>query len=653
MHRALIRMGWGSTGHAQRISSTALRKLLCCSAITVAPMRRALLSGGLLVALSSATTLAIASRRIIAEQAAFRAPAAPPCTPTRLNRSALLGGTGLSVSPLPHSYDASRYTQISLLGAPRRALSAVRVSGSQSGSHSGRLLGYSQGDGASFVPLRPFHTGETVIVRGRVRKGSSSEPFGFQFAVARQDALPYAKPTIPSGKDPNELQHFHSRPELEAPVITVTARSSQVAPGYLFAAPYGGPGPAGPMIFDEAGSLVWFEPLRAGTEASDLQVQQYDGRPVLTWWQGYIPPQGFGEGEDIIVDSSYRKIATVHARNGYDADLHDFHLTPQDTVILTAFDPIDCNLSSLGGPRGGAVTDSIFQELDLRTGLVRREWHSLDHVALGDSYSSALHASALWPLDYFHLNSVDELANGTTLISARNTWALYELNARTGQVYSRIGGRHSDVRLASGTATAFQHDATALANGTISVFDNGAVPKIHPQSRGIVVAVNTQRRSDTLVAQYEHPAALSSASQGDVQTLENGNVFVGWGSEPYFSEFSAGGQLLFDAHMRGSYQSYRAYRFPWSATGPGAPAIAALARNGGPVTVYASWNGDTLTTSWRLLAGPSPQQLAPVASAPRTGFETAITTPGPQAYVEVQALGESGAVLASSRTIAG
>ena len=40
-------------------------------------------------------------------------------------------------------------------------------------------------------------------------------------------------------------------------------------------------------------------------------------------------------------------------------------------------------------------------------------------------------------------------------------------------------------------------------------------------------------------------------------------MFVGWGSEPYFSEYSAGGQLLFDAHMHGSYESYRAYRFPW------------------------------------------------------------------------------------------
>ena len=169
-----------------------------------------------------------------------------------------------------------------------------------------------------------------------------------------------------------------------------------------------------------------------------------------------------------------------------------------------------------------------------------------------------------------------------------------------------------------------------------------------------VVAVNQQARTDTLLAQYEHPGALSSGSQGSMQLLENGDVFIGWGSEPYFSEFSAGGQLLFDAHMRGSYQSYRAYRFPWTGTPTEAPAIAAVAQAaGGPVTVYASWNGDTQTASWRVLAGPSAQQLAPVAGAPRAGFETAIATPAPENDVAVQALDAAGAVLATSRTIAG
>jgi hypothetical protein len=616
-------------------------------------LRSFLVAGAVLVALASATTLALASRRIDAEQAGYSLPSAGRCTPSALNGSAVLPGTGLAVSPLPDSYDASTQTQISLLGAPPGAIGAVHVTGSQTGSHSGRLLAYSQGDGASFVPAHGFLPGETVTVRGTVRVGAREQPFAYHFVVAHQDPVDYAA-AVAVPHDYAEMQHFNSRPELQPPVLVVTQRSPQATPGDLFTAPYGGPGSSGPMIFEESGNLVWFHPLPKGTEATNLQVQQYDGQPVLSWWQGRIPPQGFGQGEEIIDNTAYQEIGRVHAGNGYLADLHEFHITPQGTALLTVFDPIDCDLSSLGGPSGGAVTDSIFQEIDLRTGLVRREWDSLDHVGLGDSYSPATSANTIWPFDYFHLNSIDQLADGTTLISARNTSTLYELSTLTGQVLTRIGGKHSSVKLTAGAATAYQHDATMLANGTISVFDNGGVPKVHAQSRGLILAVNPEARTDEVVAEYEHAAPpLSSGSQGNVQALADGDVFIGWGAEPYFSEFSAGGQMLYDAHWHVTYQSYGSYRFSWSGSPSEPPAIAAASSSGGQVTVYASWNGDTRTTSWRVLAGPSAQQLTPVASAARSGFETTIVAPVAEAYVAVQALGAAGEVLGTSRTIAG
>ena len=430
--------------------------------------------------------------------------------------------------------------------------------------------------------------------------------------------------------------------------------SPATAPGDIFAAPYGGPGPSGPMILDGAGNLVWFDPLPSGIEATNLQVQQDGGANVLTWWQGRITPQGFGRGEEIIADSSYRQVAGIRAGNGMEADLHDFHLAPNGTAVLTVFNPILCNLSSAGGPVAGAITDSILQELDLVTGLVRREWHSLDHVALGDSYSSAAGATAAWPFDYFHLNSIDQLANGHTVLSARNTSALYEIATATGRVLARIGGRRSTVRLGAGTETAYQHDAGVLSNGTISIFDNGGVPKVHPQSRGIVVSLDPKHRTDTLLAQFVHPTPLLAGSQGNLQTLPDGHEFVGWGSEPYFSEFSPSGALLFDAHMAGSYESYRAYRFPWSGSPTAAPSVAFTAASSStPATVFASWNGDTRTALWRVLAGPSPHALTPLASAPRSGFETAIELPAAAPYLAVQALDAGGSVLASSEAIAG
>jgi hypothetical protein len=617
-------------------------------------LRKGLVLGGVAIVAGCATAIAIASQRIKAEQAAFRAPAAARCVPSTFNRSATLPGTSLSVAPLPDSYDASYRTQISLLGVPAQSLAKLTVEGSRSGSHKGRLRAYSQGDGASFVLSKPLSQGETVTVRGSVKTGAHSQPFAYHFQTATQDVLPYTKPSAPSGLDPNEKQHFHSEPALEPPSIEVTASSPQSAPGDIFVAPYTGPGPPGPMIFDEAGNLVWFHTLPAGSSAAtNLQVQQLSGQPVLTWWQGYIPPQGFGQGEEIIDNSAYQQIGRVRAGNGYSADLHDFKITQQGTGLLTVFDPIDCNLSVVGGPSGAAVSDSVFQEIDLKTGLVRREWHSLDHVPLGDSYSLATHSSKEWPFDYFHINSIDARADGTTLISARNTWAMYVLSTANGTIQGEIGGQHSSVKMAGSARTAYQHDATTLANGEISVFDNGAVPKVHPQSRGLVLALDPATSTASVAAQFEHGPALSSGSQGNIQQLTNGDMFVGWWSEPYFSEYSAAGQLLFDAHMHGSYESYRAYRFPWTGAPASAPAIAAAKSSGGRVQVYASWNGDTRTAGWRVLAGSSAQTLAPVATAARSGFETTVTTPAAAPYVAVQALDASGALLATSPTIRG
>jgi hypothetical protein len=491
-----------------------------------------------------------------------------------------------------------------------------------------------------------------VTVHGKLRAGKRSESFAFHFMVATPDPLPYAHPgKQPAGK-PGEVQRFHSQPSLEPPAIQITTKSVSESAGDIFTAPYSGPGQDGPMIFDHTGQLVWMDPLPLGTEATNLQVQQYEGKPVLTWWQGYIPPQGFGQGEEIVANSAYHAVTRIQGGNGYKADLHDFHINAaNNTALLTVFNPIHCDLARLGGPQDGAVTDSIFQEIDLRTRLVRREWTSLDHVPLSDSYSSPVGSSTKWPFDYFHINSVDLQPGGELLLSARNTWALYELNGKTGQIQARAGGKHSTIKMGSGTLTAYQHDATSLPGGLVSVFDNGGVPTVHSQSRGIVVALNAQKGTETLVAQYEHPSALKAGSQGNVQPLSNGGLFLGWGAEPWVSEFSSSGQLLFDARMPSKDESYRAYRFEWNGTPGGGPAIAASASHSGPVTVYASWNGATEVASWRVLGGPSTHQLTPVATAPRGGFETAIATPAAEAYVQVQALSSSGAVLGTSSAI--
>ncbi len=556
------------------------------------------------------------------------------------------------MSPLPGSRDASARTQISFLGVPARQLSDLRVSGSQSGAHGGRLAPYSQGNGASFLPSRPFAEGERVTVRAQLREGASTHTLLDRFAIADRDLISSTPETTHPGR-PSDVQAFRSRADLRPPVVTVTASSPAVAPGDEFLAPYTGPGQAGPMILDQSGGLLWFKPLPANTFATNLRVQEYLGKPVLSWWQGDISVHGYGLGEGVIADQAYQEIAHVKAGNGVQADLHELQLTPQGTALITAYQPILCDLSSAGGSRYDGITDGLLQEIDVKTGLVMFQWSSLDHVALSESYAKATRTSAPAPFDFFHINSINVDGDGSLLISARNTWATYDLDARSGQILWRLGGKRSSFKMGPGTRTAWQHDPRQLPDGSISLFDNGASPAVHSQSRGIVLGLDAQHKTAMLLSQIDHPPPLLADSQGNFQALANGDWFAGWGQVPGFSEFNSAGALLFDAHFPAHTQSYRDLRFEWTGTPADAPAFAFQAGAHGAGAVYASWNGATLVSGWRVLSGTAPGSLKPVAELGRTGFETAIALPagvgGP--YMTVQALNAAGAVIATARTV--
>jgi hypothetical protein len=552
----------------------------------------------------------------------------------------------VTVSPLPGTLDASAQTQISFLGEPAADLHRISVLGSHTGAHSGRLEAYSTGEGASFLPTRRFAAGERVSVRAQVVVAGATRTISTQFRVAHQVHVPGGAAAVSANVGPAQaVESFRSRPDLKPPHVSVTTESPAAAPGDVFITPASGPSQSGPMIFDNSGQVVWFKPLTDGTIATNFRVQPYAGQPALSWWQGRVLSLGFGQGEDVIYDSSYRQIATVRAGNGYRADLHEFQITPRGTALITIFDPARASLASVHGRRDGAVLDGVIQEIDIKTGLVMFEWHSLHHVALAESYAQPRSDR---PLDYFHINSIEQAPDGSLLVSSRNTWATYDISHTTGAVLWRLGGRHSSFAMGPGTRTAYQHDARLQADGTITLFDDEASPKVQAQSRGVRISLDYQHKTATLVRSYEHSPPLLTGSQGNLQTLANGDAFIGWGGLPYFSEYDSQGAVVFDAHISAPADSYRAYRFPWIGTPTDAPAVAAVTAGKGAATVFASWNGATEVTSWQLLGGASPSSLGVLGVVPRAGFETSIPVGSSPAYVAVRALDASGAVLGTS-----
>jgi hypothetical protein len=613
---------------ARAVQSTAAAALLAATAL-------------------SATALAATASPSLATRVA------PACAPSTLNTSAALAGGAITVSPAPGTLDASFLTQISFLGVPAADIADVAVAGSRGGSHAGRLVAYSQGDGVSFLPGTPFAQGEVVTVHAVLRRGGTVTPFAWRFTVAELDTASHSleTPPPPPSSGHSEFQSFTSRPDIHPPAVTVTTDTGSQVPGDMFLAPYAGPGQYGPMILDNSGKLVWFKAIPSGSRAADLRVQEYEGRPVLTWWQDPLVAAGRRDAGVVIADSSYKDILIVRAGNGYQPDLHAFEITPNGTALFTVYAAIHCNLTAHSGPADGAVADTLVQEIDLRTGLVRLEWHSLDHVALADSYMPVGHGGTpRSPWDWFHINAVSE-PGGQLLVDSRNTWAAYDVNPRGGQVVWTLGGKHSSFAMGSGAGPAWQHDARERPDGTISFFDNGATPKVHSQSRAIVLALDPSRMTATLVSSFNHSTPLLAPSQGDFQPLPGGDWFVGWGQEPYLSEFAPEGRLLFEAHLPTAYQSYTVFEFPWSGAPAQTPRLAVRAGSHGGLVAYVSWNGATAVAQWRLLGGSSPHALAPLTTAARSGFETAIATSTAPRYLLAQALGAQGQVLGISSTV--
>jgi hypothetical protein len=402
----------------------------------------------------------------------------------------------------------------------------------------------------------------------------------------------------------------------------------------------------GPLIVDNDGEVVWFHPTKLGV--ADFRVQRYRGKPVLTWWQG-VSQKGVGHGRYEIYDRSYQRVAEVRAANGFSGDLHEFRITAQGTALMPVYTRGRRDLSAIGGARNGSVYDSLIQEVDLATGHVVFQWRSLDHVGLGESYAKPVPKKASPPYDYFHVNSIEPGPDGTVIVSARNTHAIYEIDKRTGQIVWRLGGKRSDFKMGPGTRFGWQHDARLHSDGTLTLFDNEAAPPLAKRSRAIVLRLDTKRMTARLVRAYVHPTALLASSQGDAQVLPDGHVVVGWGAEPYFTEFTRSGRVIFDAHFNKGADSYRVYRFPWVGWPTDRPAFAVHREDDGHLTVFASWNGATEVRKWRVLAGPERTRLRPVVTVPKRGFETVFAVKTEPRYLAVQALDAAGRVLGTSR----
>ncbi len=568
------------------------------------------------------------------------------------------GWATITISPLPGTPDAPPATQISILGTPASNVESVTATGSISGTHLGTLESYVSSPGASFLPELPFTEGEEVHVVVHLKEGA---PLEDSFTVAHLG--PSEGLLHNSGEKPEEQQHFVTQPELRPPKVTITTADPSLE-GDIFTNPIPAPlihpgekkllefepiGPNGLMIMNPEGKLLWWKQFKEEV-GSVFEPVSYEGKTALAWWQGKVTEAAYGLGEGVIANTAYEPVAHIKAANGLHADIHELYVTPEGQAYIIAIEPVcmpECNEEHV------PVLDDEIQEIDIKTGLVMWSWNALGYVPL--SYTEAVVSGGV--LDPYHLNSIQALPEHKLLISMRDTSGVYEIEQSTGKLLWEVSPEHSTLKKRKGVEFHFQHDARLYGKHleTLSIFDDEAGPPLYGPSKGLVLKLT--KHAVSLEHAYENPRPTLTVAEGGMQVLPHGEALLSYGATQYIAEFSKrggkkkNGKLLFEAELPKGDGTYRAMRFPWSATPNTKPAVVAKRESPEEVAVYVSWNGATEVAKWEVLAGEEANALAPVTSAEWSNFETRIPISSTDKVFEVKALNKEGKVLATSEAV--
>ena len=468
---------------------------------------------------------------------------------------------------------------------------------------------------------------------------------------------------------------FVSAPNLHPPKLHTDAAtvSKRLAPGDFLTANFPNLtatttqgltmiGQGGPLILDSHLQPVWFKPSSTSVVALDLKQQTFEGKPALSWWEGVLTSAGAAtSGTVFVVNQHYRQVAklTGDTKDGWVISPHEVVISGHDAWVTSYRNVPNQDLSAYGASKNGTVYDSAVQEYDLRNGNLLFTWSAYNpggtpHIPLSQSQAPAPKNPAFaW--DAYHVNSIELVDSDHFLTSMRNTWAVYLVQISTGKIVWTLGGNGSSFTIPAADQFQWQHQALLLPNDEISIFDdhccafvNGSFQSPTAPSRGLILKFNLTNNTVSLVNQYLHTPALDAAFTGSMLRLPGGNALVGWGSQPYFSEYSESGRLLLDALWPNPDLSYRVLLTQnWVGTPFFAPSGAAK-RKHGKTTVYASWDGATQVAAWKVLGGPNVKHLRVVGAKPKTGFETPIRLRRAFKVYKVEAVDSKGRVIGKS-----
>lgn len=192
-------------------------------------------------------------------------------------------------------------------------------------------------------------------------------------------------------------------------------------------------------IYDNDGQMIYQGPE---VPSMDFRVQKLFGEDVLTYWSGETGVEGgYGYGKVHILDKTYQEIHTVtltdnlltadaKPRDSY-IDVHEHYITDNNTILVSAINITQYDLSPFGRPPDSWITTNLFYEIDIATNEVIFKWNALDHqekIPLNQSrqwmYTNPIQAKS-W--DPYHTNSISPTKDGY-IVSMRFYCSAFYLN---------------------------------------------------------------------------------------------------------------------------------------------------------------------------------------------------------------------------------
>ena len=528
--------------------------------------------------------------------------------------------------------------------------SSIKVSGEESGIHSGKIIIASDKRTLIFKSQRSFNPGEKVHVSFNPHlPGNNLYTVGsldYEFTVLDQEVEKESVTDEKRSYLPERKNETIVRPGIMSNGISVPAdfphvniiEKNSFSGDYIFVntstKPYYN------IIFNTSGEPVWY------SRTSDLRE---DFRVQANSWITMQDREGYAEPDlgHIAFTQNFEYIKSFQATNGYSTDEHEFFMLPDSGYFLIGKRDTKVDMSQYvtGGRTDATVTETCIQEFTADDQLIFI-WRAWDHFDIRNVELDDLTGSRI---RFPHMNAIFTDEDGHILLSSRHLSEISKINRQTGEFIWRMSGNpdspDNDFQFVNDPLNGFrnQHAIRSLGNNRYTLLDNG---NLHspPVSRAVEYEIDTEHMTATLVWEYRHDTNNRIARfTGNAQRLPNGNTHINWAVSNYPTialEVTPEGEKVFEMWFENGYNCYRSFRHPWEGNCP-VPYLLLEPQTDNLTLIFNKF-GDDNVDYYNIYGGPAPNPTSLIDTSRNTLKQLVGLQNGLHYYFRVKAVDKSG-----------